>query len=1009
MKRYLGATIALWLLLTFPAFSGPAMAAWNLERVEAPRYFDNTFGPRALALDSLGRPHIAYGGDNLYHAWYNGTSWTVETIPDWSNRIGLYASIAIDSSDHVHISCYDSTNRQLMYATNASGSWVLTTVTTTGGGMYSCIAINGSGLPAIVSVNSTLNWVVFSETDGTNWTSATIHTGTTLRYTTLAFDSGGNAHVAFLQTTVRYMNNVGGSWAAATEVYAVASEYPCLALDLSDNPHISVRSSGSDKLVHVYNVGLGWTTQDIDASASLGQYSSIAVDGAGNLHVSYYRLGTGDLRYAYYNGVSWTQGDVEITGNTGQSTSIAVDSANKPYISFLNINEQSVRLAEGPSASWTFTNADRRTTAGLSPASSMGLDSADKAHICFYDNHATAAYYTSNQTGAWVKEMLDGAAVDAGQYSSLAVDSTDKVHVAYYVYDITRAAYVTGTAGAWSAPAQTDTVADTGDYCQLAVDPSNQPHVTHYYNGGSPDIRWSHLSGGIWTGETLLSSGEVSNKETPIAVDSAGNLHVAFQSFAGIGNYNLRYGKYDGVSWSFEDVVMSGDVGDHCSIAVDSAGYAHISFFNGAGAGYLTYVTNKTGAWVVETVDPVGVSGVYSDIAVDSEGYVHIAYSFDGATNFLKYATNKTGSWVLETVDNVGDVGECCSIALDSNDLPHISYNDATNFDIKYAWLAPTLYTLNVAVSPTGGGTVTGSGINCPGDCTETYLAGTPVELTAAPAVDYTFDHWTGALTGTTNPQSLTMDGDKTATGVFLAASPPPPAPSEAYSVTFPAGSTADAFRIMSVPLVPVDPSPAAVLGSQIGTYDPNTMRIGYWDAEAQAYVEYPFSASLEPGRSGWFLFRNGKTLTVEGSPTPLTSGLLGPGYYYPINQGWNMLGNPCLNAVDLIDAMVIDADSTHAYLSDPANTITQQVFWVYGNGTYRAASTLGVTEGGWIKKLTPGWGQIFIPAAYPDRDRAASVPVTDDLERPPAPPAGLDQPSAGGGGGGGCFLGVLH
>jgi hypothetical protein len=252
------------------------------------------------------------------------------------------------------------------------------------------------------------------------------------------------------------------------------------------------------------------------------------------------------------------------------------------------------------------------------------------------------------------------------------------------------------------------------------------------------------------------------------------------------------------------------------------------------------------------------------------------------------------------------------------------------------------------------------------------------------------------------------MDGDKTATAVFLA-STPPPSPPEAYSVTFPAGSTADAFRIMSVPLVPADSSPAAVLGSQIGTYDPALMRIGYWNPETQSYVEYPFADPLEPGRAGWFLFRNGKTLTVQGSPTPLTSGLLGPGYYYPINQGWNMLGNPCLSAVDLIDAMVIDADSTHAYLSDPANTITQQVFWVYGNGTYRAATTLGVTEGGWIKKLTPGWGQIFIPAAYPDRGRAASVPVTDDLERPPAPPAGLDQPSAGGGGGGGCFVGVLH
>jgi hypothetical protein len=28
--------------------------------------------PRSLALDAGGHPHIAYGGDALYHAWHDG-------------------------------------------------------------------------------------------------------------------------------------------------------------------------------------------------------------------------------------------------------------------------------------------------------------------------------------------------------------------------------------------------------------------------------------------------------------------------------------------------------------------------------------------------------------------------------------------------------------------------------------------------------------------------------------------------------------------------------------------------------------------------------------------------------------------------------------------------------------------------------------------------------------------------------------------------------------------------
>lgn len=48
-----------------------------------------------------------------------------------------------------------------------------------------------------------------------------------------------------------------------------------------------------------------------------------------------------------------------------------------------------------------------------------------------------------------------------------------------------------------------------------------------------------------------------------------------------------------------------------------------------------------------------------------------------------------------------------------------------------------------------------------------TYYAGTEIELTAVPAEGWQFDHWEGALTGTTNPDSLTLQQDATVTAVF--------------------------------------------------------------------------------------------------------------------------------------------------------------------------------------------------------------------------------------------------
>ncbi|MGB9841310.1 MAG: InlB B-repeat-containing protein, partial [Candidatus Bathyarchaeales archaeon] len=48
-----------------------------------------------------------------------------------------------------------------------------------------------------------------------------------------------------------------------------------------------------------------------------------------------------------------------------------------------------------------------------------------------------------------------------------------------------------------------------------------------------------------------------------------------------------------------------------------------------------------------------------------------------------------------------------------------------------------------------------------------TYADGTTVELTATAASGWTFSHWSGDAAGTSNPITITMDGDKTVTAYF--------------------------------------------------------------------------------------------------------------------------------------------------------------------------------------------------------------------------------------------------
>jgi uncharacterized repeat protein (TIGR01451 family) len=76
----------------------------------------------------------------------------------------------------------------------------------------------------------------------------------------------------------------------------------------------------------------------------------------------------------------------------------------------------------------------------------------------------------------------------------------------------------------------------------------------------------------------------------------------------------------------------------------------------------------------------------------------------------------------------------------------------ATGSADRYSYLSagpPPQETLTVTTGGTGSGTVTGSGISCPGACTGTYSQGAVVTLASTAASGSTFSGWNGACTGT--------------------------------------------------------------------------------------------------------------------------------------------------------------------------------------------------------------------------------------------------------------------
>jgi hypothetical protein len=102
-----------------------------------PAIVDNLGGMDvSIAVDSKDKVHINYyqindipepGFGDLKYATNATGSWVTSTI-DSDGDVGSRTSIGLGSKDKVHISYYDYTNRSLKYTTNTTGDWVMESV-----------------------------------------------------------------------------------------------------------------------------------------------------------------------------------------------------------------------------------------------------------------------------------------------------------------------------------------------------------------------------------------------------------------------------------------------------------------------------------------------------------------------------------------------------------------------------------------------------------------------------------------------------------------------------------------------------------------------------------------------------------------------------------------------------------------------------------------------------------------------------------------------------------------
>jgi len=180
---------------------------WDHETVDA-----NDGQWTSIALDSSDNLHISYYnlGGGLKYVTNSSGDWGGASIIDSDGDVGRYSSIGLDSSDHVHISYYDLDEHDIKYITNASGEWVPTIIDDNVGSTLtplqylSSLAVDSADKIHISYYDAVNDDLKYATNASGSWVVSTIDsTGDVGIYSAIDVDSNDDIHIAYYDKTNR--------------------------------------------------------------------------------------------------------------------------------------------------------------------------------------------------------------------------------------------------------------------------------------------------------------------------------------------------------------------------------------------------------------------------------------------------------------------------------------------------------------------------------------------------------------------------------------------------------------------------------------------------------------------------------------------------------------------------------------------------------------------------------------------------------------------------------------
>lgn len=325
----------------------------------------------SIAVSAAGLGHVSHydvtNGNVLYTAT-SGNPLPVSTVdggPTGTEDVGGNGtSIALDAAGKIHIVAQDVTHGKLRYVTNASGSFVASTIDGLG--------VNGQAPKIAISpADGSIHVLYFDDLPGpdnlrhasrtppgTIWSvESVLSSPTYLVSWSMAIDPAGALQISFSHTDdgVTYElvhgKKSGGPWAFTPVTSAGMPGENSIAVDGSGKAHIAFQEQSTVRLMHATNSGGPWSTEVLHSvpGTNLGLYNSIAINPAtGRLHVAYYDATNQDLLYARKDlGGLWVLKLIDTAGDVGSYSGIGLDGSGQVKISYHDATNGQLKVATG--------------------------------------------------------------------------------------------------------------------------------------------------------------------------------------------------------------------------------------------------------------------------------------------------------------------------------------------------------------------------------------------------------------------------------------------------------------------------------------------------------------------------------------------------------------------------------------------------------------------------------------------------------------------------------------